>query len=172
MALGIYQTWSLFNGNIMDKKLYNKLKYLANKTRKAVEKLSRDECGWATLGGYCARSSAMLSDILLALKIPHKLIYSDWGHVYIECEGYVIDATCTQFGSWFPKVMIRSRHTLDFIAKDKINNWRVSKTFANAKELRGWQLKERWPHRQTINLNDLSYLKGVCTVKQKKSNQD
>jgi len=150
-------------------KFYRHLRYLAEKTRRAVEMLASDEeedfeehfnCP-DTLSGYCARASAMLSAELTKRGIGHRLVYSDWGHVHIDCHGYIMDVTATQFGN-LPKVMVRRRETLEFICKPKEINtswWKKSRTFKTMYQLRRWQNKERWPYEQTVNEYDLEYMK-------------
>jgi len=153
---------------VTSQKFYRHLCYLAAKVRRAVEDLACDEEDEFeehlndphSLSGYCARASAMLSVELSKRDISHKLIYSNWGHVHVQCCGYIMDVTATQFGN-FPKVMVRRRDTLEFICKPKdvsVKWWQKSKVFNTPDGLLNWQHREQWPYEQTVNPYDLEYL--------------
>jgi len=153
---------------VISKKLHRQIRYLVEKVRKAVEQLACDEdellddnmnCS-KTLGGYCARASAMLSYELSKRGIPYKIIHSDWGHIHIQCHGYILDATATQFGN-LPKVMMRKVGALEFICVPRevdMKWWQKSNIFKTVEALSNWQCRKDWPLEQSVNYDDLEYL--------------
>lgn len=143
----------------MNNKTKRHIRYLATKARKAIECAALDETDSTYLGGYCARGSAIVAHLLKEEGIPCSLVYSDWGHVYVECMNYVIDITATQFGD-FPKVMIRTRDDVYAYCK-KIDEyavwWQRDEVFTQVSSLKKWQNKH-WPIEQIVNYGDLDYL--------------
>ena len=109
-----------------------------------------------SLGGMCARASALLSTLLTQAKIKHELAYGD-GHVYIECDGYVIDVTATQFGEQYGMTLIRPQFEMQ---NKELHDtwWRTSKLFKNINHLIRWQKKNSWPEEQMVWAGDFEYL--------------
>lgn len=79
----------------------------------------------STLGGLCAVASDLLIRTLQARGITSKLVCGNLlfndrreggSHCWVECGGYIVDVTATQFGAQFPEVFIlsvqNSRHQI------------------------------------------------------------
>lgn len=71
----------------------------------------------STLGGLCGVASDLLVRAFAARGITATLVYgkfhcNDWTsggfHCWVECNGYVVDITTSQFGEQFPTVFITS----------------------------------------------------------------
>lgn len=146
----------------MTKERMDQIRYRAYKVRAAVEQLATDEYNEhsegfncpSTLSGFCARASAMLSWELDRVGISNKIVYSS-GHLYIECEGYVVDVTATQFDSKFGRTLIRPQF---YMAKWSGCWWRTTKKFNTVRRAMRWQEKNSWPIEQMIQDSDLEYL--------------
>ena len=146
----------------MNKRRTDQIRYYAYKVRAAVERLAVDEYNEHaegfncpdTLGGFCARASAILSWELRRVSIPHKIVHSS-GHLYIECEGYVVDITATQFDDLYGRTLIRPRAKM----RDEDGDWwYTTKRFDTIIQVLRWQEKNLWPMEQRIQESDLDYL--------------
>lgn len=143
----------------MDPKLKSKIRRLAYRVRESVEKIAEDEVDVRdsfndpeTLGGFCARASAMLSALLAANNIEHQLVYSSSGHVFITCQNYIVDVTATQFRSDVGAVCMRPKESM------QSTWWKVSKVFDSISDLIIWQTDNNWPWQQSVQDSDLEYL--------------
>ena len=148
----------------MTKRRMNQLRYYAYKVRRAVENMANGERDSNSvsvsdtrkhvLGGLCARASAMLSYEFDRVGIPHQLVYGS-AHIYIECEGYVVDITATQFNFKDGRTLIRP------LSKMRARSggwWRSSIKFNTVSDVISWQKDDYWPEEQSIQDSDLEYL--------------
>ena len=99
------------------------LHYIATEVRRMVTNAARCRgaatCGYwdSTLGGLCGVASDLLVRELRAHGISSTLVFGEFlfsdrryggSHCWVECDGYIIDITATQFGEQFPPMWITS----------------------------------------------------------------
>lgn len=137
--------------NNLDYKTKRKIRRLGYKVRKHFDRIIKEENGLPDHCGYCARSAAVLSDLLIKNGIRHKIAYSA-GHVYLECRGYIVDTTATQFGS-------RASVSIRKINSDTMSLyygiWDTSIRFRTRRHLRKWQKRRGWPSDQIARNEDM-----------------
>lgn len=142
------------------------IRKLAQIVRKTIEVIadyeSKNHCiGYndeRTLAGYCARASALLSIALMREGIKYT-ISGGRGHFFIMWEGNIVDVTATQFGTQFPKTMIRNKESIRTIAgRYDERFWKPTENFCSCEELWAWQNKLKWPDEQISRVYDLKFL--------------
>jgi len=143
----------------MEQAKKNKIRKLGYRVRKKFDQISRKEGGSDSLEGYCARASAILSKLLDENHIDHDLVYGDC-HVYIECDGYIVDTTSTQFSEKLGRVTVRSKEKMP---KKNWWWWRTSRRFDSVEHLQRWQIGLRWPKEQKVVKKDFKY----CGIREK-----
>jgi hypothetical protein len=94
----------------MPSQVYQTIKKIATKIREELESFAERNPGGRfstepNLAGMCGYGSVMLYEALSEAGFKPK-IAAGHGHWFVVCEGYLVDATATQFGQ--PKVVVRN----------------------------------------------------------------
>lgn len=130
-----------------------KLRRIGKIARRKSEEIA-DELSWEYISkdlcGFCARGSAILFNELKKRNYEPKIIEGD-GHFYIECNGYIIDITATQFGD-FSKVVVRKK--LSTYMKN-LGYWNVLNKYNSIEAARKQQRSDGWTIEQTITWSDI-----------------
>lgn len=133
----------------MNRKLRNIGKIARRKSEEIVNEM---EYGliFEGLCGFCARGSAILFNELKKRGYEAKIVEGD-GHFYVECEGYIIDVTATQFGP-FSTVVVRKSLS---VSMQSMGYWKPYKKYNSIESARRQQRNDGWPIEQTITWSDI-----------------
>lgn len=153
-----------------------KVRAIAKMARKAMEHLAKWEETHAdfvedwndreTLGGYCARASAMLSMALERAGIKHTIIASH-GHVFIKWRKNIVDITATQFSKKVGKTVICTRESLNKkVDVHKRSYWNEKYRFQNRIDLWTHQQTYEWPDSQSSQHYDDEFLEKLKEYKE------
>lgn len=99
------------------------LRSIAVQTRKTLESISREILIEAepSLAGLCGYASLMLSSAL-EKKGYHAQIIQGRGHWFVECQGFLMDITASQFGQ--PSVVVKDyKLAQDAITRRKVKQF-------------------------------------------------
>lgn len=125
----------------------NRLSVLVNCAKQAHAHVleQAQQHGQTDLCGWCAKGSVTLFRLLIkAGKTPAIKVWQsgELGHCYIECDGYLLDITASQFGlNAIEVVRLKNLSTPSF--------WRARKTLMDPFELVTYLRKHKW-HPDTI----------------------
>lgn len=93
------------------------------------------------LMGMCAISAADLFTRLTKAGFRDVRIAANLGHCFVQCGGYVVDVTATQFGR-------RAVEVVPVGGASHAHFWCADHVFNSIDELRVHQLDEGWPSQQ------------------------
>lgn len=131
----------------MDKFLQDKIHAIATDVRFWTEgKAAFANYNPNDLMGWCAIASAELFRRLKNAGVDAEIHMStEWNaHVFLIVEDHVIDVTATQFGHFRDTPIVIMHHRI----ADEHDFYQTSYTFESPKDLRTFQLKQRWPKAQ------------------------
>lgn len=124
-----------------------KMRSVVEGVRKWAEEYARVNRHYSTgLCGLCAITSAKVWEKLKKRGANPMLCLSlrDFsGHIFVECDDYVIDVTATQFG--FGKVVVRKIKTAQ-----KVDQWVTAWRWKTIAGLKARQKKDNWPSSQRV----------------------
>ena len=116
----------------------------AQAARRRAERLAKARDSDGDLCGLCGIASAYLASLLRARGLEAEVVVwssSCEGHCYVECGGYLVDVTSTQFG--------RQKVELHPLAgKPKEPYWQGRRRFATTQALRTYLRRAGWPDEQ------------------------
>lgn len=147
---------------------------LAKIVRKAIEHIAQYEANEGTndmndaetLGGYCARASALLSCALERADIEH-VITGGNGHIFIKWKRKVVDITATQFSDKVGKTVICNKDALKQKVKTSMHPfWHEKVKFRNRHALWEWQVAHCWPDCQMSHKYDDEFLEELKEYKE------
>ena len=67
-----------------------------------------------------------------------------FAHCFVECNGYIIDVTATQYDG--PKVLVRRKKLAQSQSSHWVATWKCRTVFGFHRQ----QVKESWPDKQTV----------------------
>lgn len=128
-------------------KVRAKLHRIARSARYWAEQEAKKDNFYPDLTAFCARGAAELFRRLKSVGLKPRLVETRRpyeAHIYVQCCGYIIDTTASQFGE--PKVIVRRKGV-----KKHEDAWywtSIWKTFTSVGALQKNQKRTRWPEEQ------------------------
>lgn len=126
-----------------------KLRCVARNVRRWAERYAEENDHPCDLNGVCAIAAGEVWKRLKALNANPVLciaIYNPpaFAHCFVECSGYLIDVTATQYKG--PKVLVRRKE----LAQSQSSHWVATWKCKTISDFYKEQVKEKWPDEQTV----------------------
>ena len=131
-----------------------KLLEIGRVARYKSERIAKDNSYFnRNMCGFCARGSAILFYELSKNGIQSTIIEAD-RHFYVKSLDYMIDITATQFGNFFPKVLVLKNV---YPSMSMYGRWDPIKIYYSIEEARNGQIERHWKEPELIEWSDLEH---------------
>ena len=124
------------------------MRRVARNVRRWAEQYAKENKHPGDLTGMCAIASGEMWRRLKVLKANPVFCIAIYNppraHCFIECSGYLIDVTSTQY--YGPKVMVRRKE----LARSQADHWVATWKGRTVSGFHTQQVEERWPSEQTV----------------------